>query len=324
MNLSVAVCTYNGEKFIKEQILSILHQDLPVNEISLCDDGSTDDTLKIVNEIAAEHTEVVWKIYQNSDNLGVIKNFEKAISLCSGDIIFLADQDDVWRKDKTQRIVDYFNDHQDHDVIFTDADVVDHEGKLLSTYSLLDACLLLPDIKLWQTGLCMEIFMFSNRATGATMAFQKTASDFFLPFDNDNLYLHDYQIAMYGCIHESIGLIDEKLISYRQHGKNVLGVSKENWIYTGESPHPLLLDIIEPVPVRPICQRYDTQRLSFYKKRVKNYHTIMGKIRLIGEISQYHRFYNKYWWIFFVSDLFYGVGKNLRTQLLLRCLKGLR
>lgn len=91
MSLSVAMCTYNGAKYVEKQLLSILQQDLKVNEIVVCDDGSIDETLMVVHRIANSHPEVVWKIHKNPSNLGVIGNFEKAIRLCSGDIIFLSD-----------------------------------------------------------------------------------------------------------------------------------------------------------------------------------------------------------------------------------------
>jgi glycosyltransferase involved in cell wall biosynthesis len=95
MKLSVAMCTYNGAQYIEKQLLSILNQELPINEIVICDDGSNDDTLEKVENIAANYQDVAWKILQNAPQLGVTKNFEKAITLCTGDIIFLSDQDDI-------------------------------------------------------------------------------------------------------------------------------------------------------------------------------------------------------------------------------------
>ncbi|MDO9153719.1 MAG: glycosyltransferase [Paludibacter sp.] len=84
--ISVALCTYNGEKFIEEQLNSILNQTLPVEEIVICDDGSTDNTLNIINLFEQNNRNI--KVFRNKNNLGTIKNFEKAISLTSGDIIF--------------------------------------------------------------------------------------------------------------------------------------------------------------------------------------------------------------------------------------------
>ena len=112
MNISIAICTYNGVRFVEEQILSILKQDLPVSEIVVCDDGSKDDTMTIVKNISYQYPEIKWNIQQNSSNIGVVKNFEKAIRLCTGDIIFLSDQDDIWYHNKTKVMVDYFVSHE--------------------------------------------------------------------------------------------------------------------------------------------------------------------------------------------------------------------
>src|SRR6476659_477323 len=101
MKISVALCTYNGERFLNEQLESILAQTFPVTEIIVCDDGSTDDTSTMLQQFERRYFNL-FKIYVNAENLGVIKNFEKAISLCAGDIIFLADQDDIWEINKVE------------------------------------------------------------------------------------------------------------------------------------------------------------------------------------------------------------------------------
>lgn len=93
--ISVAMCTFNGEKYIKEQIESIINQSLVPDEIVICDDCSKDNTINIIKETLANWSGKANLII-NEDNLGYRKNFEKAISLCNGDIIFLSDQDDVW------------------------------------------------------------------------------------------------------------------------------------------------------------------------------------------------------------------------------------
>ena len=85
--LSVAMCTCNGEKYIEQQIQSILNQDLKVDEIVVCDDKSTDNTLNLLHDIAHKHNDIHWIIKQNATRLGVTKNFEQAISLCHGKII---------------------------------------------------------------------------------------------------------------------------------------------------------------------------------------------------------------------------------------------
>ncbi|MCH5716822.1 glycosyltransferase [Niabella hibiscisoli] len=111
-SISVALCTYNGAAFLQEQLDSILGQDLPPNEIIICDDGSTDDTLSILERYRQKYPAIIKVIY-NKQQLGSVKNFEKAINLCSGDIIFLCDQDDIWFPHKTISVVNIFNRRPD-------------------------------------------------------------------------------------------------------------------------------------------------------------------------------------------------------------------
>ncbi len=101
MKTSVAMCTYNGESYLDEQLQSILEQTEPIDEIVICDDGSIDKTLSIIEKFIKAGTPI--RLILNQKNLGYTRNFEKAICLCSGDIIFLADQDDIWMPEKVKK-----------------------------------------------------------------------------------------------------------------------------------------------------------------------------------------------------------------------------
>lgn len=316
MELSVAICTFNGAKYIQEQLQSILNQDLQVHEIIVCDDGSTDETLEIVRNVAARYKDVSWNILNNPIGLGVTKNFERAIKLCSGDVVFLSDQDDVWYKNKTKVVVDFLNNHPQIDIVFTDADIVDENGNRLTNRSLLDAWSLLPNISLWNSGLKFEIMNMDNRVTGATIAFKKKCSERFLPFEEDARYLHDYQIALFGCAFNKIELIRERLMAYRQHGTNVMGISHNNWIYTGRSFRKLFPEVIEPIPIKQVCLRYKSPRLEFYKHRLRNYDSLIGKLRLILSLPKYIRYYSRIGFIIFFSDFLYGISNTLRDKFL--------
>src|SRR5688500_584329 len=93
MSVSIALCTYNGARFITEQLESICKQTMQPDEIVVCDDASTDNTLACVQNVRDKFPGISWKIIRNDQNLGYVKNFEQAISLASGDIIFLSAQD---------------------------------------------------------------------------------------------------------------------------------------------------------------------------------------------------------------------------------------
>ena len=302
MKLSVAMCTYNGVQDIRKQLESIINQLLNVDEIIVCDDGSTDNTLVVVYEFANLYTNIKWHIEQNSHSLGVKKNFEKAINLCSEDIIFLADQDDVWRNDKTKVIVDFLEQNPKVNVVFTDADFIGTEGELLTRHSLLDAACLLPNMRYWVKCLRFEIFAECNRATGATMAFRRSFISQFMPI-SDHIGLHDEQIAMAAIVNDSIGLIPEKLISYRLHASNVVGIPKYNWIYTNRAC-PDLLDLIVVPRYKEDYVRFKDMRVTFYKLRSLNTRSLAFKLKLTLLWPFYLFLYRRYWWHFFLFDVF--------------------
>ena len=107
LSISIALCTYNGERFLRKQLDSYIQQTRLPDELVICDDGSKDRTLEILEEFAAKAPFSV-RIYQNVQNLGWSKNFEKAINLCTGDLIALSDQDDEWLSHKLAKIEGFF------------------------------------------------------------------------------------------------------------------------------------------------------------------------------------------------------------------------
>ncbi|MFT4918317.1 MAG: glycosyltransferase involved in cell wall biosynthesis, partial [Zhongshania aliphaticivorans] len=96
--ISVAMCTYNGERFLAEQLDSILNQTYKNIELVVVDDVSTDGTLRLLDEYAARDGRI--RVIRNSENIGFVRNFEKAMGACSGEFIALADQDDIWFPEK--------------------------------------------------------------------------------------------------------------------------------------------------------------------------------------------------------------------------------
>lgn len=102
MKLSVALATYNGGKYIVEQLRSIKDQTRPVDEVVIVDDCSTDDTVRAVRGFLAENDLPGWRLFVNRENLGYAENFRRAMEACTGDLIFLCDQDDVWAADRAE------------------------------------------------------------------------------------------------------------------------------------------------------------------------------------------------------------------------------
>ena len=127
--LSIALCTYNGSKFLREQLQSLANQTLQPFEVVITDDCSTDDTISIIEEFS---NQLNIRIFINDSSLKVAKNFEKAVSLCLGDIILMCDQDDIWHSDKLVKISQFFKENPAQLAVFSDADLVDEQGNTLN------------------------------------------------------------------------------------------------------------------------------------------------------------------------------------------------
>ena len=127
---SVAICTYNGEKYIKDQLISIMNQTMLPDEIVICDDCSEDNTVNIINDTLKNWSRD-WNLIINKENLGFKKNFQKAIGLCKGDIIYLSDQDDIWNLKKMEIMSRVFKDYPDAVMTFHDAILVNGQLQVL-------------------------------------------------------------------------------------------------------------------------------------------------------------------------------------------------
>lgn len=221
MKTSVAMCTYNGEKFLEKQLDSILNQSLPVNEIIVCDDKSTDSTVSILKQYKEKHPEI-FKIFINVDNLKSVKNFEKAISLCENDIIFLCDQDDIWVEHKVQRMISVFNNEKEISVICTNGHIIDEHDKKLNVLTLWD----FPKFVL-ENGYRFDYFnilnLNDNFCTGATMAFRKEFKKNILPIPTIENVHHDGWIGLVASLQNKLFFLDEKLIYYRKHPSQQIG-----------------------------------------------------------------------------------------------------
>jgi glycosyltransferase involved in cell wall biosynthesis len=130
LSISVAMCTYNGSRFLPEQLASIARQTRQPDEMVVSDDGSTDATAEIVENFARSAPFPV-RFIRNPRNLGSTKNFEQAIGLCSCDLIALSDQDDIWMPDKLARQAEMFELDPSLGGVFTDAELIDETGTLL-------------------------------------------------------------------------------------------------------------------------------------------------------------------------------------------------
>lgn len=225
MKITAAVCTYNGEKYIQEQLNSILNQSVKVDEILICDDQSTDSTVAIINTFVEAYPEII-QFQINSKNLRVNKNFEKALSLSSGDYIFLSDQDDVWEKDKVKQTLEIFQQNPTAQGVFSDAHLIDDEGNKRESKGLWNNVLFLEDKIDNPKELFGYISNIRNMVTGATLCIKKETKDFIFPFPDSKAMYHDEWIALILAAKGTLFYTKEKLISYRVHASQQIGVIK--------------------------------------------------------------------------------------------------
>lgn len=199
----MAMATYNGEKYIEEQIKTVLKNLSEDDELIISDDGSTDKTLDIVKGFEDSRIKTVL-----GPKAGVKKNFENAIRHCIGKYIFLCDQDDIWMDGKVARVLKEFNSPKVKAVVHNCTLINDNGGKLLDSYF---------DYRKSGPGR-FKNFM-KNSYMGCCMAFDSSIKEKILPIPDD-IEMHDQWI---GLIAEKCGksvFIDEKLILYRRHEDN--------------------------------------------------------------------------------------------------------
>jgi glycosyltransferase involved in cell wall biosynthesis len=213
MNLSVCMATYNGAEFVIRQLDTVLKQLKQEDEVIVVDDCSKDGTVQVIREAYGDRVQVIV----NDKNSGPIKSFEKAISLATGDILFLCDQDDLWEDDKVGTVLKAFEE-QNADLVIHDALVVDRNLNIIN-----------PS---WNDynhnninqGIIGNIL--KNAYTGALMAFRRELMTDILPFPLQ-IEMHDQWIALV-CMRKKkkIVSIEKPLVKYVRHGGNVTGMKK--------------------------------------------------------------------------------------------------
>ena len=213
MSISIALATYNGEKYISEQLNSILPQLQAEDEIIISDDGSSDNTLELI----AGFSSAQIKVYKNPKK-GVISNFENAINHTSGDIVFLCDQDDIWLPDKVKTVKNYFRD-ANLNLVVSDAYIAGQNMELVED----------SFYKVMNSGSGFIKNFTKNTFLGCCMAFRKELKDTILPFPV-NIPMHDSWIGLLAELNGNVLFIPEKLIYYRRHQNNATVLKRVSFI----------------------------------------------------------------------------------------------
>jgi glycosyltransferase involved in cell wall biosynthesis len=226
MRISVAMTTYNGASFLREQLDSILAETRLPDELIVCDDQSSDATPGILEDYARK-SPFPMQVVINQQRLGSTKNFEKAIGLCSGDLIALCDQDDVWRPEKLATVERKFEDDPDLGLVFTNADLIDDKSVLLANDAWTKFRFHDHRGKVLDDVACFDLLLSRYFIVGATVVFRSKFKSLCLPIPIGTVtFIHDRWVAVLIAAVARIDCIEDKLIAYRLHSGQQFGAGK--------------------------------------------------------------------------------------------------
>lgn len=219
-SIAVALCTYNGERYLSELLDSLAAQERQPDELIVCDDRSSDGTVALI-EAFAQRVPFDVRIEVNARTLGVTKNFERAIERCSAGLIALCDQDDVWYPKKLLRASEAFERQPELGYVFSDADLMTEDG--IQDRRMWDAVGFFPSRRqIAAEGRLLELLVVYTFVQGAAMTFRSDLRDVLLPIPHG--WLHDAWIALVAAFIRPYAMIDEPLLRYRLHAGQEIGV----------------------------------------------------------------------------------------------------
>lgn len=214
LTISIALCTYNGERFLQEQLDSLAAQTRLPDEVVVGDDGSTDRTLEILEQWA-ESVSFPVRIRKNEKNLGFAGNFEQTMLRCKGEILFLCDQDDIWFPEKLETMIRVFEEKPEVGVVYCGASIVDGAGNPINRERAE-----LGELEL-STNYRELVHPFCHTHTntsGCCTAVRASLLEKIFPLDPH--YCHDSMIYMFGLFYTQFHTIRQDLMHYRFHGSN--------------------------------------------------------------------------------------------------------
>lgn len=222
--IDILLAAYNGERFLKEQIDSILSQTYKDWHLLIRDDGSTDATIQIIKSYAAKYPDKIRFVEDNLGNLGVGQNFGRLLELCESEYIMFCDQDDVWLPEKIEKtfskVKEAEKSYPDTPVlVFTDLKIVDENLKVIAdslhSYHKIDPV----------KESLLKNLIFHSFVTGSTIMINKKLRDISIPVPQFSR-MHDWWVALNAAKNGKIIYIPQATVLYRQHPKNVVGSKK--------------------------------------------------------------------------------------------------
>lgn len=268
---SIALCTYNGERFLPSQLESLLRQTQLPNELIVCDDNSTDSTVKILEKFAQKAPFKV-QIIINKTSLGVVKNFEKAATCCQNEIIFFCDQDDLWMPTKIEKQTKFLTQNPDIQVIFSNLDLVDELLNPLRKTMWEEVRFRKKQQKLWKSGKAVEVLLQGNRVSGCSMAIRKTFLEQVLPFPTQPAgFIHDAYLSLAAAFTNQISFLEESLVFYRQHETQQIGTRPN--------------DKPEEVAIHQRFQRAREEKLAPLRQQAQYWQQVFEQVKHLTPIN---------------------------------------
>ncbi len=249
MRISVAMATFNGATYLKSQLASLASQTCPPDEIVIVDDCSSDATEEVAKSFA-DTVKIPVKFVKNLVQLGVTANFEKAMMLCSGDILFTSDQDDVWLPKKIETMVREFTD-QSALLVVCNASLVDRDLRPLASTLWDSVGFRGLEYTRAMNGQAFEVLTRRNFVAGMAMAIRKSFLETIRPLPKE--WVHDGWAALVAAAYEGVRIVPEALVNYRLHGQNAIGVQSFTFAdklrLAWELPRKALLEKAEQMEV---------------------------------------------------------------------------
>lgn len=264
--ISIAMAIYNGEKFLHEQLTSIINQSISDWELIICDDCSSDSSIDIVKHYSEMDSRI--KIYCNEKNLGFKENFAKAISLCSGEYIALSDQDDIWEKDHLKTLLMNIADYSG----ITGNALIMNGNSIITTEKLSDR------ERYYVYGnngdKLVRVLFYGNPFQGASSLYRKDLFRIALPIPDEVVY-HDAWFSAVACCLNGLNYTPEVVTNYRLYGGNASGT--HNW------------GIIKQFKILIKRKTWETDRIVFCDELIKRIPKISKEIRnIIDNAKEFH------------------------------------
>ncbi len=324
--ISVVMAAFNGERFIIEQLESIRKQTRPVEEVIICDDRSTDNTVQLTRDFIKKYNLENWKVYINEKNVGYCLNFFGGIEKAQGDIIFLCDQDDVWAPKKVERMCQTFEDDESILSLGCRYDVIDADGKVIEKSAI-------PYLGERFDGsidfYSVDSFIGCSHVRGFSMAFRNILKRYIKPMQLKSLLAHDWYINIAAAAYGKMGVLNEKLNFYRWHQNNVslAAMSRKTLIGDREkrkdglresiaAHRTVAKDFADRLSKDDIKNLYRQAELEELRLKFLNTKNPFIIIRLLSFRDAYSRYYKfAPWYRVFLGDICYTYNINVKKSL---------